>query len=159
MRRLTALAAVLLFVAAGCNSSSSSPSAPALITLDAFQTAVQPAPGGVRVQVRMRVMSGLAELEGSVARGGVRARTCNSGECEEGPVAPGFIEASCPAVAGAIDFGTAFLDRDVAGVDFCIAELASGLTFETTVISGGTQSNVITTLCTSSTFGVVCGSG
>lgn len=144
--------------AAGCSSDSNSPTAPQTsLQVDAFQTSTQIEQGAFRIQVRMRVLRGLATLDQASASGQARLEICDVGGCAQGPLDHSFMEATCAGVPR-FDFGTGWLDGDVVGVDFCIPELADGLVFETTVIDGVNRSNIVTTRCAASNVGILCGS-
>ena len=171
MKRIHYLVATLSLCAStlvGC-SDSDSPTAPRVIptglTVDSFSTATQIEPGGFRIQVRMRVVEGLASLDRAVQQGSASAQTCMESGCVGGSLTSTFGEASCPAglrlgSAGTeLGFGLAWLEGDVVGVDFCVSELAEGMTFETTLSDGLNRSNVVRTSCVEGFAGLTCGSG
>lgn len=163
---ITVLAIISTLAAGGCSSGSSnnSPTAPSLLDLQAFETAAQTAEGGSRVQLRMRVLQGLSELRQGSQTGSARAQICLSGRCVEGAITPDFMEASCAGQFNSafaeteIGFGTGWLNNEVVGVDFCVSELAEGVTFETTVMNGVARSNTVRTRCGMSGGILICAS-
>ncbi len=148
----------------GCGGDSGTPTSPSsLLMLQAFQTATQPGPSGIRVQMRARVTEGLSELRGATQSGTALGRVCLSGSCVDGPITS-FSEGMCagvPTIQAAdtqLGLATAWLDGDVFGVDFCVGSVTEQRVFTTTAIGGTSQSNTIQTTCTPSGALIICGS-
>ncbi len=157
---LSLLIALAPFILAACSSSdSSSPTDAGGLLLEVDNTSTQIEPAGFRIQLRLTVVTGRAQLEETLERGAVTVRVCRGGDCEQGPVVADFAEASCPTIAGSHDVGVAWSQAEAVGVDVCLAQLEEGPLFETTILSGARVSNTITTRCTPGAFGLICGSG
>ena len=161
-RRLVLAFLVIAIALGGCDSSSRSPTAPIAssgpLVVQSFQTATQVELSAVRVQLRVRVVSGLDSLRQATQSGFAVGRVCQGGSCDELMLTTSFSEPSC---AGVIPLGlaAAWLDDDVVGVDFCIPEVTVQEVYATSLGDGMSESNVVQTICSPSTFGVTCFSG
>ena len=154
--KIVIIFAVLLLLSGCDGDSSSGPTAPpTALIVQSSGSATQIEPNnGFRIQVRMRVMSGLGALSQAVRSGDARGQVCLGGTCDNQPLSTVFGEGVCAGLPmmqadGAnLGIAVAWMDGDSAGIDFCIENLTAQATFETSITDGLNRSNAIQTTCT-----------
>ncbi len=150
---------VVATVAAGCDSASDNPNKPSpSLTVASSSTATQGDLIAWRVQLRLRVTDGLADLADAAQAGDAGVEVCVVGSCAEETLSANSGEGLCQTAVGAgrVEIEAAWLDGDQAGVDFCVSPLTTSATYETTLSAGARQSNTIDTACTLSGGGLAC---
>ncbi len=163
---LIAMMILVLLPLAACDDNDvtlgpTAPTGPLIVQSSGSATQIEPN-DGFRVQVRMRVTSGLDSLAQAVRSGAARGQVCMSGTCDDSSLSPVFGEGVCAGLpmipAGDLRLGiaVAWMDGDSAGIDFCMENLTGEATFETSISDGLNNSNVIRTTCAA---GSTCFSG
>ena len=144
---------------AGCDSDPSSPTKPSPpLTVMSSSTATQGDLIAWRVQLRLRVTEGLADLAEAVQTGAAGAEVCVQGTCVDESLTSTPTEGLCLTAVGVgtVEIEAAWLDGDQAGIDFCVSSLTTAATYETTLGNGVQQSNTIDTECSLSGGFLAC---
>lgn len=130
------------------------PAGPLFVQSNGSATQIEPN-DGFRIQVRMRVISGLDLLDQAARSGAASGEVCVGSLCESRSLSTSFGEGVCAGVAtmptgdGArFGIAVAWIEGEAAGIDFCIENLVRETTFDTTVSDGLNFSNAIRTTCT-----------
>ena len=135
-----------------CDSAPDSPTKPdpvlTVLTVEPVSTDTQLQAIAYRVQLRLRVTSGLSEFADAVETRDGRSEVCLDG-CDSEVVVSGSVLGACDAAVGVatVEIGSAWLENDLVGVDFCVPTATVAATYRTTVTDSSQVSNTIETDC------------